>query len=195
MGRDEGQIEQERLAPVVRAEVMLAEELDCVVDNGGRRVVAFVPTHGRQQDIVQRMAFGREVAVMVVQEVGVVEAGIGHPFQICKVPFPGMVAAIAEGGQILREDANPCRLKGALPSTQLRRLVEIVAGQQAAPRGHTQPVVVALRKPQAVGGQRVQVGRADLAAVAAGVGKAHVVGENENDVGGCCRFLFGKRGG
>ena len=43
--------------------------------------------------------------------------------------------------------------------------------------------VVELREAQAAGGQLVEVGRGDLAAVAADVAEAHVVHQDDDDVG------------
>jgi hypothetical protein len=62
-------------------------------------------------------------------------------------------------------------------------LVRIEAGEQARPRRATARGVVELREAEAVGGECVECGRVDLAAVAAEIGEAHVVGEDDDDVG------------
>ena len=40
-------------------------------------------------------------------------------------------------------------------------------------------------KAEAAGREAVEVGRVDLAAVAAEIGKAEIVGEDHDDIGGC----------
>ena len=53
---------------------------------------------------------------------------------------------------------------------------------QGRTRRAAERTVVELREPQAVRGQAVQIRRLDLAAVAAEVGVAHVIRENNDDV-------------
>ena len=69
-------------------------------------------------------------------------------------------------------------------------LLGVVAGEERGARGPAAGRVVELREAQAVGGERVEVRRGDFAAVAAGVGEAHVVGEEDQEVG----RLRGRRG-
>ena len=76
------------------------------------------------------------------------------------------------------------------------RLVRIQAGEQARPGRAAAGRVVELREPQAAGGQPVEVRRVDLAAVAADVREAHVVGEDDDDVRPAARensIVFGRR--
>ena len=65
--------------------------------------------------------------------------------------------------------------------------VGVEAGEQrrAGGRAHRRDVEVGV--PHPAGGQRVEVGRGDLRAVAAEVGEAEVVGQHDHDVGGARR--------
>ena len=71
-------------------------------------------------------------------------------------------------------------------------LLSVVTGEKRGPRGPAAGRVVELRVADAVGGQRVEIGRGDFAAVAAGVGEAHVVGEKDQKVG-TLRFRSGAK--
>ena len=91
------------------------------------------------------------------------------------------VAAVAVGAPVLHHVADA-------------GLVRVEAGQQAGPGRAAAGGVVELGEPEPAGGERVQVRRADLAAVAAEVGEAHVVGQDDDDVGPR-RGIGGRRGG
>ena len=69
-------------------------------------------------------------------------------------------------------------------------LMRIEARQERGPRGTAPAGVVELREAHAVFCERIEVRRGDLAAVAAEVGPAHVVDQNDDDVG-----LGRRRGG
>ena len=96
------------------------------------------------------------------------------------MPLARVVGPITERLQIVRQHAGPCR------QPALRRvhadLLGVVAGQQAGPRRPAAGRGIHLREAQAAGGQFVQVGRSDLAAVAAGIGEAHVIGKYYYDI-------------
>ncbi len=85
------------------------------------------------------------------------------------------------------------RPRRPLPGGIAVDLLGVVAGHQAGPRRPAAGGVVHLREAQAAGGQPIEVGRGDLAAVAADVGEAHVVGQDEHDVGRRGRAGFGGR--
>ena len=61
-------------------------------------------------------------------------------------------------------------------------LVRIEPGQQRRAGGAAPRAVIELRHPHAFGGDSIDVGRRDLAAEAADVAVAHVVGEDQDDV-------------
>jgi len=77
-----------------------------------------------------------------------------------------------------------CRLEkfgdGHLPGAQT---IAVNSAHQGGPGWPATGGVIELGKAQAVLGQFVQVGRVDFPAEASEVGKAHVVGENDDDVG------------
>ncbi len=91
----------------------------------------------------------------------------------------GTLAAPAE------VDARNVQARQAVPP----HLLSVIAGQQGSTRWPAAGRVVELREPQPACGQRVQVRRGNLAAVAAGIREAHIVGEDDDDVG-----TFGIRG-
>ncbi len=62
-------------------------------------------------------------------------------------------------------------------------LVRIKAGEQGRATGAAAAGVVELREAQAGAGELVEVGSGNLAAVATDIGKAEVIGENDDDVG------------
>ena len=66
-------------------------------------------------------------------------------------------------------------------------LLRVVAGQQRAARGPAARGVVELSEAQPVAGKGIEVWGGDFAAVTAGVGETHVVGEDEDNVGLCRR--------
>src|SRR5436309_12778475 len=59
----------------------------------------------------------------------------------------------------------------------------VEAGEQGRARWAATRHVVGLRKTDAVGGERIDIGRANFAAVAADVRNTKVIGENNDDVG------------
>ena len=61
-------------------------------------------------------------------------------------------------------------------------LLRVVAGEQAASGGSAAGGGVALREAESAGGEGVEIRCVDVAAVAAGVGKSHVVGEDDDEV-------------
>ena len=62
-------------------------------------------------------------------------------------------------------------------------LLGVIPREKGSPRWPASRRVVELGEPQPAGGEPVQVGRLDLAAVAAQVGEAQVIGEDDDDVG------------
>src|SRR5262245_16849147 len=67
------------------------------------------------------------------------------------------------------------------------RLMGVKAGHQSSPRGTAAGGIEEVGEAQAVLGEFVEIGRFDLAAVAADVRVAQIVRENDDDVG---RILF-----
>ena len=63
------------------------------------------------------------------------------------------------------------------------RLVRVEAGEQGRPRRAAAGHVVELRDANAVGRERIDIGCANFAAVAADVGEAEVIGKDNDDIG------------
>src|SRR5690606_2113946 len=100
------------------------------------------------------------------------------------------VGAIARGTERLRdrhaalvERASIPRVTTILDHVADARLVRIEAGEKRRPRRAAAPGVVKLREAKAVLRESIEGRRPDLAAVAAEVGEAHVVREDDDDVG------------
>ena len=98
------------------------------------------------------------------------------------VPLAGVITAIAEGLQILRKEAG---VAGNLAGRHdvAGGLLRVLAGEQATAGGSATGCGVGLREAESAGGKAVEVGSVDVAAVAAGVGEAHVIGEDEEEIG------------
>src|SRR5262249_4504808 len=68
-------------------------------------------------------------------------------------------------------------------------LLRVKAGEQRGARGTAPRGVVKLREAQAIGRECIEARRGDFTAIASDVRKAHVVGENDDDV-----WSFGSKG-
>jgi hypothetical protein len=80
------------------------------------------------------------------------------------------VACVAFRAEVVSEDADA-------------GLVRVQAREQRRARGAAARGVIELRAAQAAGGQAIEVGCLDFAAIAADIGEAHVIVEDQNDVG------------
>ena len=106
------------------------------------------------------------------------------------VPFAGDVGAVAGGPEHLGErDAAAVEIAavgvGAVVLHHMADagLMRIEAGEQRGARGAAARHVVELREPHATRGERVEIRRGDLAAVATDVGVADIVGHDDDEVG------------
>jgi hypothetical protein len=107
------------------------------------------------------------------------------------MPLAGVVGAIAGRREQLRQEPRP----GGPPMARIAPLdpgrgvaadrLGVVAGEQGAAGRPAAGGVVALRELEAAGRKLIKMGRVDLAAVAAEIGKAEIVGEDHDDIGGC----------
>ena len=105
---------------------------------------------------------------------------------LAHVPLAGHGGEVARAAQHLGDgDAavvEPAAVAGhavVLGHVPDAGLVRIQAGQQRGARRAAAAGVVELREAQAAGGQLVEVRRGDFAAVAADVGEAHVVHQDQ----------------
>ncbi len=168
-----------------------------------------------------------DVVVAARQRIGIVEAagaddgaeelveaalqgpGIGRLRQAARhVPLAAHVGLVAVGLERLGNgDAALVQVAGIALRTGIvgqdadTGLMRVQTGQHRCARGTAARRIVELREAQAVARQPVEVGRFDLAAVAAEVGIAHVVVEDENNVRlahfgsiRCCRHATSEPG-
>ena len=170
MRRSERDVLEERLAGVLLG--VLLEKLDRAVGDLRRRVVAAAAFDRRQRLVVERMLLRREEAVLVVERIRSIEPALRAA--AVEMPFAGVVGAIAERLQILGQQAGPARPRSLARHIGQRveaDLLGVVAGEQRGPRRPAAGRVVELRVPQAAFGERIEIRRGDLAAVAAEVGE------------------------
>ena len=76
VGRDEGQVLEERLPRVFAG--MLLQAADGMLGNGRAGVVAVCRLDGRQRLVVFAVQSRREVVVVIVELVGMIEAAVGE---------------------------------------------------------------------------------------------------------------------
>ncbi len=186
MGGGEGDEVEER--PVRAGACVLAEAIDRVVGDGDGVVVAAAGGRRGHAFAVDRVACAAEVVAPVVDEEGAVEAA-GQRVAV-DVPLAAVVAAVAGGLEEVRQQAGPALARAADAAGQGGQgvavdLLGMVAGEQGAARGPAAGGVVEAGEAEPVGGEAVEVRGCDLAAVAAEVGVAEVVGEDEQDAGAC----------
>jgi hypothetical protein len=106
------------------------------------------------------------------------------------VPLADGIALVARGPQRLGNRHAPAVQIAAIAVEPLvlhhvsdAGLVRRETGQERGPRGAAASRIIELREPQSAGGKLIEIGRVDLAAVAADVGETHVVGEDHDDIG------------
>ena len=177
---------------------MVLEAVDGVVGRGDGRVIAFLVGRDLHWDVVDRVALGAEEVALVAHVERAVEAA-GEDRSV-DMPLAAVVIAIARGLQVIREQAGPglADTLAAAADTRERvavNLLRVVTREQRGARRPAARGVVELGEPHAVIGEPVEVRRGDLAAVAAEVGVAEVVGEDEYDVRTRGRGGEGRQGG
>ena len=104
------------------------------------------------------------------------------------MPLARVIRPVAGRRQQFGQQPCPGRPAGLIPPPHSRHAVTpdrlgVVAGQESPAGRPAAGGVVALREPQPAVGQPVEVRRLDLTAVAAQIGKAHVVGQDHHDIG------------
>ena len=195
-----GHIEEERFGRIALAQ--LAHEADALVHPVVAGVVVARVFVDRQDLIVQHQA-GREkmVGLAVHEAVVGVEAALTGPVVLRSarhivggrrvVPFADHDGFVAGGAQGLgqgrggeRDFTGIARIAGVVvgqPAGTHR--MGVAAGQQRRARRRADGMGGVVGQAHAASGQGVDVRRVDLGAVTAGVGPAHVVHENDHDVG------------
>ena len=193
---DERDVVEERLVLVVSR--MVLEAVDGVVGRGDGRVIAFLVGRYLHRDVVDRVTLGAEEVALVAHVERAVEAA-GEDRSV-DMPLAAVVIAIACGLQVIGKQAGPglADTLAAAADTRERVAVNLLRVVTREQRGAGRPAargVIELREAHALVGEPVEVRRGDLAAVAAEVGVAEVVGEDEYDVRTRGRGGEGRQGG
>ena len=193
MRRVIGQVEQEGLLGRER----LVNELDAEI---GIKVGGVPVLRQLRRIIGQRLAVEEKPVPLAL---GVVEAALRGVEAALEAAFPGNDAVLlphvpfaAHGGEIARpaqhlakgdaavvEPPAIARHAAVLDHVPHAGLMRIKPGEDRSARRAAAAGVIELGEAQTVGRQLVEVGRRDLAAVAADVREAHVVHQDDNDVG------------
>ncbi len=185
VGGGEAEIEEEGVGFVVGG--VLVEEGDGVVGDVRGEIEVRVGFDGGEEFVVETVAFGGEEAVVVFDVIGAVELGVGDGELAGDVPLTGVVSAIVRLAEILGGVAGPGG--EGVGGFVAADLLGVIAGHEAGAGGPAAGGGVHLGEAEAGFGEGVEEGGGDFGAVAAEVGEAEVVGEDEEDVG------FGGRGG
>ena len=100
------------------------------------------------------------------------------------MPLAGMVGAETQRLEHVWQQSRPARSIASFEAGErvASNLLSVVTSQQCSACRPAASCVVELRKPQAVRRQSVQVGRRDLATVAADVRITEIIGENDQDI-------------
>ena len=185
---------EERRSRVVA--LVLVEEGDRLVadrvgveEAGRARLVLDVIVAARERVRIVEAAGADDRAVELV-EAALQRPGVGRLHEArCDVPLAAHVGAVAVALQRLRDrGAAMVEVAGVAFGPRVVRedahagLVRMESREHRCPRRAASRRVVELREAQAVRRQAVEVGRLDLAAVAADVREAHVVVEDQHDV-------------
>ena len=196
MHRVVGQIEEEGLVGVVVAG--FAHKAHAMVGPVvGGVVVGRVLVDWRERVVVDD-ARRKEIAGLAFHEaIELVEAALARPALVRRgavgrvVPFADADRGVAaspqrfgDGGCGQRHVARIARkagIVGGQPAGCYR--MRIAAGEQGRARGRADRMRGVVVKAQPAGGNRVDVGRLDVGAIAAEIGKAHVVHVDDDDVG------------
>ena len=182
-------------------------EIDGIVGDGVRGV-KFTPgifPPGRrfgQTDVAIRIPVGHGAAE---ESVEIVEAAVYGGVCLSHVPFAchgGMITGCPErfgDGEVVVLAIAPVALGPCFPVVAHHFAdtypVGVEPRQQAGPRGAAASRIVELREAQAFGRQPVQCGGFDFASEASRIGKAEVVGQDDDDVGLCLGGLGRYRSG
>src|SRR5205807_212829 len=103
-------------------------------------------------------------------------------------PFAGMIGAIAQRTQAGGEQLRPGRSHASGAATQTGQRVapnflRVITSEQGGAGRPAARGIVKLRKTKSARCQAIKIWSLDLAAVTAGVGKTHVVREDDEKVG------------
>lgn len=189
VGGGEGGVEKEGVAGVVFAQIAKGA--------GGHSVGVVEAFGGGEAFVAVYQIAGHEVVAAGEGAEEAMEAALERPvvfgFGVAggNVPLAGHVAAVAAGGEefgdggvIGAEIAAVGGLAAVVDHVADADLVGVHAGEQGGAGGAATGGVVEVGKAEAAAGEGVEVGGANFGAVAGEIAEAHVVGEDEDDVGG-----------
>ena len=184
---------------------VLADELGRVIADRVGVVVFFgailrVVGHGEERVVADEGAGVPETAGPLNGAVVAVEAALERPVVTLRLGFGGVagrevplardVVPVAGGLEDFgHRHAPPAEFAAiGIDAVVVQHvadagLMRVEAGEERGARGTAAGGIVEVREAQAAGGERIEIGRGDLAAEAADVGIAHIVGEDEDDVG------------
>ena len=138
----------------------------------------------RQELVIQNMPLRMEVIVLLVHIVGVIESAIRHHTRcIAHMPFAGVIAAIAQRREALRQRPHPRRELAILRVHP--DLLRIVPGHEHTARGPAPRRIVKLRKPQPPCSQLIQIRCRDLTPIAAKIRVAQIIREDDHEIRFC----------
>ena len=180
-----GEREKLKERPVGKFFGVLLQTLDRVLGHRGRGEVIRVRRDGRQRFVVLGVAARREIPVVILEAVGVIETVLQR--LAVHVPFAGVIRAVAGGLEHLGQQPRPRGPHAARAARQPRHpvaphLLRVITGENRRARRPAARGVVKLCEPHAALGERVELRRRDVAAVTTRVGETHVVGQNEENV-------------
>jgi len=165
-----------------------------MVRNGGRHVIIRPGLNGRQVPVVFQMAFRGKEPIVIFHAVGAIEAA-PEPGAV-DMPLAGVIRAVAKRAQSLRQQGRPGGSGAATAASDVRDgvatdLLRIVSGQDGAARWPAACRVVKLCESEPVGGQPIQGGRGNFSAITTQIGEAHVISQDEQNIGlGRSRLAF-----
>src|SRR5262245_35281407 len=164
---------------------VLLQAAESMVGDGGGGVVSLAGFHGRKRLVVFLVFFGGEIAVLICQVIRAIEPVLQR--SAVHMPFTGMIAAISKWPEHLGQQARPRRadaLAAAFNSGNriATDLLRVVAGEEDAARRPAAGRVVELREPQAILRQPVEDRRLNFTTVAAEVGVAQIIGQDDQDI-------------
>lgn len=184
VGGGEGEVSEE--GGVLMIVFVFVEKLDGAVGEfgGGVEIAAFFD--GRESFVIEVVGLGGEETALIFEVVGTVEAG--GDGRAVEVPFTDMVGAVAGGFEVGGGEGRPggaFSFFGAFLSFDgvATNLLRVVAAEDGGAGGPATCGVVEIGEAEAVLGEGVEVGSFDLGAIAAEVGVAEIIGEDEEDIG------------
>lgn len=185
MRNSESEICEEGL--VLELDGVITEALNGEIGEGSGGIIITSLRHRRKADVIEDVIARIEISVVVLEAVGAIKPAVRDGARSAlNVPLARVVTAVAEGLQVMRQEAGP---SGESAARRVHPdLLGIVTREE---RGAGRPAaggVVKLSEAEAICGKAIEIRRGDFAAVGAEIGKTHVVREDEKNVGASGSF-------